>query len=213
MYKIIIADDHPIFRSGIREIVKNIPFVEWKGEATNGMEAYQLILATQPDIAILDLEMPILSGLEVCKKVLTEKHSTKFIILTMHKEKHFFDEALQSGVSGYLLKDNAVEELITCVEKVGKGEKYISQGIENYLIELAGETLSVEVKNQLKLLSPTEKVIVKLISQGKTSPEIANLMFISLNTVENHRYNVAKKLTLEGKNSLLKFAMEHKAYL
>ncbi len=94
-YKIIIADDHPIFRRGIKEIVKNIPFVEWKGEATNGMEAYQLILATQPDIAILDLEMPLLNGLDVCKKILSEKQATKFIILTMHKEKHFFDDAMQ----------------------------------------------------------------------------------------------------------------------
>ncbi len=207
-YKIIIADDHPIFRSGIREIVKNMPFVEWKGEAVNGLEAYQLILATQPDIAILDLEMPILNGLEVCKKILSEKHATKFIILTMHKEKHFFDDAIESGVKGYLLKDNAIEELITCVQKVGMGEKYVSPEIENYLIE--GQSLSLEIKKLKELLTPTEKVIVKLISQGKTSPEIANNLFVSVNTVENHRYNIAKKLNLEGKNSLLKFALQYK---
>jgi DNA-binding NarL/FixJ family response regulator len=210
MYKLIIADDHPIFRSGIREIVKSMPFVEWKGEAANGLEAYQLILATQPDIAILDLEMPLLNGLEVCKKVLSEKHATKCIILTMHKEKHYFDDAIHSGVMGYLLKDNAVEELITCVQKVGMGEKYVSPEIENYLIASEEKNLSAQI---VALLTPTEKVILKLIAQGKTSPEIANHLFISPNTVENHRYNIAKKLNLEGKNSLLKFAMQYKMNL
>lgn len=213
MYKIIIADDHPIFRSGIREIVQRIPYVEWKGEASNGMEAYQLILATQPDIAILDLEMPLLNGLEVCKKILNEKSKTRFIILTMHKERHFFDDAMESGVMGYLLKDHAIEELIKCVETVGQGKKYISSEIENFLITAQGEMIPDDIKQLKELLSPTEKVIVKLISQGKTSPEIANMLFISANTVENHRYNIAKKLKLEGKNSLLKFTMQYKDLL
>lgn len=210
MYKIIIADDHPIFRSGIREVIKNLPYVEWKGEAQNGMEAYQLILATQPDIAILDLEMPLLTGLDVCKKVLHEKHQTKFIILTMHKEKHFFEDAMEAGVMGYLLKDNAIEELVKCIETVRMNQKYISPQIENFLIERQGKAIDAHIAQAIKQLTATEKVLIKLISQGKTSPEIAQHLFLSVSTIENHRYNIAKKLQLEGKNSLLKFAMQYK---
>jgi DNA-binding NarL/FixJ family response regulator len=213
MYKIIIADDHPIFRSGIREVIKSLPFVEWKGEAQNGMEAYQLILATQPDVAILDLEMPLLTGLDVCKKVLSEKHQTKFIILTMHKEKHFFEEAMEAGVMGYLLKDNAVEELVKCIEMVRMNQKYISPQIENFLIERQGKMADEHITQVLKQLTSTEKVLIKLISQGKTSPEIAQHLFLSVSTIENHRYNISKKLQLEGKNSLLKFAILYKESL
>lgn len=213
MYKIIIADDHPSFRSGIREVIKSLPFVEWKGEAQNGMEAYQLILATQPDIAILDLEMPLLTGLDVCKKVLSEKHQTKFIILTMHKEKHFFEDAMEAGVMGYLLKDNAVEELVKCIEMVRMNQKYISPQIENFLIERQGKTANEQITQALKQLTSTEKVLIKLISQGKTSSEIAQHLFLSVSTIENHRYNISKKLQLEGKNSLLKFALQYKESL
>ena len=212
-YKIIIADDHPIFRSGIKEVVKNIPFLEWKGEASDGVAAYQLILSTQADIAILDLEMPLLSGLDICQKFQHEKNSTRFIILTMHKEKHFFEKAMEVGVMGYLLKDNAVEELITCIETVVRGQQYVSAQIERYLVESKEKANFGEVTELLKQLSPTEKVLLKLIAEEKTSPEIANLLFISSNTVENHRYNINKKLGLEGKNSLLKFAMKYKEVL
>lgn len=211
MYKIIIADDHPIFRSGIREVISNLPGMQLMGEAKDGMEAYQMILATQPDIAVLDLEMPLLSGLDVCKKVLSEKHATRFIILTMHKEKHFFSHAMEAGVKGYLLKDNAVEELVKCIEAVRLNQPYYSAEIERFLVE--GIELPEEVKQRMKQLTPTEKVLVKLISQGKTSPEIADNLFVSVNTVENHRYNISKKLNLEGKNSLLKFAIQYKDLL
>jgi two-component system, NarL family, response regulator DegU len=206
-YTAIIADDHPIFRNGVRDILEEIGNIDLLGAAKDGAEAYQLILAHRPDIAILDLEMPHLTGLEVCQKAKSEKNDTKFILLTMHKGKHFFESAMQAGVQGYLLKDNAIEDLILCIEAILKGETYVSSDIEQFLTEHNEATENPNVQKANALLSPTEKVILKLIAEGKTSMQIADLLFISANTVDNHRYNMNKKLDLEGKNSLMKFAM------
>jgi DNA-binding NarL/FixJ family response regulator len=213
-HKIIIADDHPIFRTGIREIVNNIQGITCCGEAKDGLEAYQLIQSIVPDIAILDLDMPILSGLDVCEKVKSEKHNTRCIILTMHKDKHFFEEAMLMGAMGYLLKDNAIEELILCIRSVTENKKYVSRKIEEYLTQYnSNQQLPDNIKQLYATLTPTEKIIIKLISQSSTSQEIANNLFISKNTVENHRANITKKLKLEGKNSLLKFALQYKNQL
>jgi DNA-binding NarL/FixJ family response regulator len=214
MQKIIIADDHPIYRGGIKSVVEKIPFISIVGEASDGMEAYQLIISKLPDIAIMDIEMPLLSGLDVCRKIMNEKHSTKFILLTMHKEKHFFTEAMENGVDGYLLKDSASLELIKCVEMVTSGKKYVSPNIDSFLTEhlaYAGSDIAQQIKASL---TPTEKVILKLVADGKTSIEIASLLFVSPNTVENHRANINRKLKLDGgKNALLKFAFEHRNFL
>jgi DNA-binding NarL/FixJ family response regulator len=214
MIHIIIADDHPIFRSGITNILQSIPDITLVGEAENGLDAYQLILSELPDIAILDLEMPLLTGLDVCKKVLSEKHNTRFIILTMHKERHFFLDAMASGVHGYLLKDNAIQDLEECIQAVSKGHTFISSTIENYLTDFQLEQSSTVLHQINQLLTPTEKVILKLISESKSSPEIAGMLFISANTVDNHRANMNKKLQLGGeKNALLKFAIANKDVL
>ncbi len=214
MQKIIIADDHPIFRSGIKTILENVNDIELVGEAEDGASAYQLIIGLRPDIAILDLEMPLLTGLEVCKKVLSEKNNTKFIILTMHKEKHFFDDAMESGVSGYLLKDYATNGLVECINAVKNNKKYVSSKIENYLVEHESKRYSKEWIEVEALLTPTEKVVLKLIAEGKTSIEIAQLLFVSPNTVDNHRSNLSKKLKLDGeKNALLKYAFSIKTLL
>lgn len=213
-HRVIIADDHPVFRTGIREVVNNIPGVTCCGEAKDGLEAYQLILSTLPDIAILDLEMPKLSGLDVCAKVLSEKHNTHCIILTMHRDRHFFDEAMRKGVMGYLLKDNAVEELVTCIKTVAGGRQYVSPTIEQYLTLFAARgQWPDDIKHRYETLTPTEKIILKLASQSITSQEIADNLFVSQNTIENHRANITKKLKIEGKNSLLKFALLYKDLL
>jgi DNA-binding NarL/FixJ family response regulator len=208
-YTVIIADDHPIFRSGVKEILRENNTLELVGEAQDGAEAYNLIVAHRPDLAIMDLEMPMLSGLDVCSKVLSEKNQTRFIVLTMHKEKHYFKSAMEAGVSGYLLKDNAIQDLTQCVKMVCAGKVYVSPQIEHYLTEHSAQHQSAAVQQAKTLMTPTEKVILKLIAEGKSSADIAGLLFISVNTVDNHRANMARKLNLEGKNSLMKFAMQH----
>jgi DNA-binding NarL/FixJ family response regulator len=132
----------------------------------------------------------------------------------MHKEKHFFTDAMESGVDGYLLKDSASQELVKCVETVINGKKYVSPNIESFLTEHLAQVGSEAIRLIKSVLTPTEKVILKLVAEGKTSNEIATLLFVSPNTIENHRANINKKLKLDGgKNALLKFAFEHKNFL
>ncbi|MDF2437790.1 MAG: DNA-binding response regulator [Bacteroidota bacterium] len=202
----IVADDHPIFRKGLVEILSEMKDLEILAEVSNGIDAYQSIIAKRPDVAILDIEMPGLSGLDVCNKVLSEKSETKFIVLTMHRDKNFFNDAMKIGVLGYILKDNAITDMLLCVESVLKGNKYVTPEIEEFL------TLTEKENDfpQLEKLTATEKIILKLIAESKTSPEIAALLFVSPNTIDNHRSNIVKKLGLEGKNSLLKFAITSK---
>ena len=214
MVRIVIADDHPIYRSGIKSVIDSIAFTDIIGEASDGMEAYQMIISKFPDIAILDIEMPLLSGLDVCRKVKKEKCQSKFILLTMHKEKDYFVDAMECGVDGYLLKDSAGQELINCLKAIKEGKKYVSENIEFYLTEHLAQVNSEELKLIKTVLTPTEKVVLKLISEGKATSDIASMLFISTNTVENHRANMKKKLKLDGsRNSLLKFAYDNKEYL
>ncbi len=201
--KVLIADDHPIMRAGVITLISQK--FDAILEADNGLDAYKKIIAQQPEIAILDLEMPSLSGLDVCRKVLAEKHSTKFIILTSHKEKKYYDDAMACGVLGYLQKDKAIEELLACIAAVQQGQVYTSKNILKTLTE-SNQKNSVLIEK----LTATEKLILKFITQGKTSAQIAAEIFISIKTVDNHRSNIAKKLNLEGKNSLVKFALENR---
>ena len=209
IHSVVVADDHPIFRKGLIEILTGIPSIQIVDEANDGMEAYQKILSKRPDIAVLDIEMPYLTGLDVCKKVLNEKSETKFIVLTMHKEKDFYTDAMAIGVMGYVLKDNAITELVECIRKVIAGEKYTSPGLDKILIS---NNKREEIPAELLLLTPTEKIVLKLLID-KNSSEIAQMLFISVNTVENHRANIIKKLGLEGKNSLLKYAIMNQSHL
>ncbi|MBK8621382.1 MAG: response regulator transcription factor [Saprospiraceae bacterium] len=206
--KIIIADDHPLFRQGIKQAIESIPNAELVGEAGDGMEAYHLVLSEVPDIVILDLEMPLLNGLELCKKLRSDFKNIRVVILTMHKEKHYFDAAIEAGVNGYLLKDNAVEDILDCIKTVWLGQPYVSDHVRDRLLE-------TEEDQTLKLvaskLTPTENVVLKLVAEGKTTSEIAKLLFSSPNTIENHRANISRKLELEPeKNALLKFALKLK---
>lgn len=202
---VIIADDHPIFRGGLREALAQVPGTLLAAEANDGLEAYQLILAKRPMLAVLDLEMPGLNGLEVCRKVLAGKTETRFIILTMHRELSYLNEAMQLGVMGYLLKDNTEADLAQCIREVMLGNRFVSPALERKMLE--DSTGAVAMLNQL---TGTERVVLKLVADGRTSPEIADVLFCSPNTVENHRASICRKLGISGKNALLKFALEHK---
>jgi DNA-binding NarL/FixJ family response regulator len=191
----VLADDHPIFRKGLIDILSSIENLDIVAEVANGIDAYQNIISKRPDVAILDIEMPGLSGLDVCKKVLGEKSETRFIVLTMHRDKDFFNDAMQIGVMGYVLKDNAITDLIHCVQSVLNGQRFVSPGIEK---QLRGKEKN-ETVPELEKLTSTEKVILKLIAESKTSAEIAQLLFVSPNTVDNHRSNIVKNLDWKEK--------------
>lgn len=208
--KLIIADDHHIFRKGILSIVSEDAGIEIIGEAANGDDAYKLIADNVPDIAILDIDMPGLSGLDVARKVKSEKLSTKIVILTIHKDKEYFDEALELDIKAYVLKESIANDLIDCIKRVAAGEYYISAAISGYLVE---KNKSSGKQTDIEKLTNAEKEILKLIAQNKTSAQIAGELFRSVRTVENHRNNICSKLGLKGPHALLLYAIQYKSVL
>lgn len=203
--RILIADDHPFTLMGTKSFVESLSY-KVEDICTNGITAYNLIITHLPNIAILDINMPGMDGLEVLEKVYRQKLKTKVILLTMHKEMTIFKKANLFGVSGYILKENAQEELLLCLETIKKGNQYISKNLENDLLL----DNSSNDNNLLDKLTFTEKKILELVAQQKTSKQIAEMLFISEKTVEGHRTNIIQKLELpKEKNVLLIWASRH----
>jgi two-component system nitrate/nitrite response regulator NarL len=205
--KVIIADDHPFTLQGTKAFVTSIDgnfrVVE---TCTNGITALNLIQTLQPDIVILDINMPGLDGLDVLRKIRELKLNTNVILLTMHKELSIFNKAKEWGADGYLLKEYAQNELALCLQAIVRGEKYFSENLTETLI--SGGTEDATLLNKLTL---TEQKIVKLIAQQMSSKQIAELLFVSEKTIEGHRSNIISKLELpKEKNSLLKWAIANR---
>lgn len=212
--KIIIADDHPIFRNGLKQIIEEDDGIEITGFAENGEKAFEIIEELNPDIALLDIDMPKMTGLQVLKELKKSKSETKVIFLTVFSSEDIFDEAMELGVSGFVLKDCAVNDIVECIYKVAEDNYYISPSISNLLISRRDKIKKLEKENPNLLdLTKSELKILKSISEGKTSKEIGEEMFISYKTVENHRSNMISKLGLKGSFSLIKFALENKQLL
>ncbi len=209
--RIIIADDHHIFRKGIISIAAEDSSIEIIGESASGGEALELIETLMPDIAILDIDMPVLSGLDVARKLKGRSNITKIVILTIHKDKEYFDEALELDIKAYVLKESIANDLIDCIKEVARGNYYISPSISGYLVESNKDHRHEE--SLFDKLTPAELQILKLLAQNKTSAQIAKELFRSIRTIENHRNNICKKLGLEGQNALLLYAYDNKKHL
>jgi DNA-binding NarL/FixJ family response regulator len=203
--RILIADDHPFTLMGTKGFVESLGY-KVEDICSNGITAFNLISTHQPNIAILDINMPGIDGLEILEKVFRQKLKTKVILLTMHKEMTVFRKASQFGVSGYVLKENAQQELQLCLEEVRKGNQYVSKNLENDLLI----DNSTEYDIAINKLTFTEKKILELIAQQKTSKQIGEMLFISEKTVEGHRSSIIQKLELpKEKNVLLIWASKH----
>lgn len=212
--KIIIADDHPLMRSGIISVLESDPRLKIIGEAKNGEEVYKLLQVNKPDILTLDIEMPKISGLEIARKITDDKNPVRIVFLTMYKDEDMFNQAMDVGAYGYVLKENAVNDIVDCINTVASGNYYISPMISQYL--LRREKSFKDQSNSspsVNDLTKTERMILKLISEEKTTKQISEELFISYKTVENHRANISKKLNLHGSHSLIKFAISNKAIL
>jgi DNA-binding NarL/FixJ family response regulator len=211
---LIIADDHPVFRKGLFVLIEADPSIVLLGEAGNGEAALSLIEEKKPDVALLDIAMPQMTGLQVAKIVQERGLPVKLAILTMNADEELFNEAMDLGVIGYILKENAVGEVINSIQAVAQGQYYISPSISGLLFKRSQKKQNALQKTpELADLTPTELRILKLIAGNKTSKEIAVDFCISPKTVENHRANIADKLKLRGNNALLRFALEHKSLL
>lgn len=209
--RILIADDHPLFRRGLMEVLEEDSSITVVHQSEDGNEAFRKIEELKPDIAILDFEMPGLSGLEVVKKVREVKLQTRVIILTMYKSEEMVDEALNVGVNGYVLKANAVLDILQCIKLVARGELYLSSELSKYLLKRREkeDNLAKQMPS-IKNLSVTECKILRLIANNKTSKEIADEFCVSQRTVENHRMNICNKLNLHGAHTLLRFAIANR---
>jgi len=211
---VVIADDHPVLRSGLHQIIDGDNTCIIVGEASDGEEALAMIEEKKPDVALLDIAMPKMTGLQVAKIVQERGLSTKLAILTMSADELIFNEALDLGVLGYVLKENAASEILNSIKTVAEGKHYISPSISGILVRRSEKRqTALSTIPGLADLTATEIRILKLIAGNKTSKEIANDLCISYKTVENHRTNIAKKLGLSGSNALLRFAIENKAIL
>jgi len=211
---IIIADDHPVFRQGLRQVIEKDQSLKVVAEAEDGQAALDQIRAHQPEVAILDLDMPKLDGFAVARAMQAERLPTAAVFLTMHKDEDLFNEALDLGVKGYVLKDSAITDIIGSIKAVTRGQNFISPQLSTYLLNRHGRAASLlEQKPGLERLTPTERRILRLVAENKTSKEIAQALFISVRTVDNHRTNISTKLELRGPHALLKFALDHKSEL
>ncbi len=209
-----MADDHPIVRQGLRRMIETDSLLNIVAEADDGDEALKLIAEHQPDVAVLDIDMPKKDGFAVVRELQKIKSRVETIFLTMHSEEELFQAAMDLGVKGYILKDGAVSDIILAIKTVADGRPFISPALSALLLQRRRRMEELEREQPgLHLLTPTEKRILKLIAEDKSSKEIGEELFISYRTVETHRANICRKLNLQGSLSLLKFAIAHKSEL
>jgi DNA-binding NarL/FixJ family response regulator len=206
--KIFIADDHPIFRSGLRQLIALELNLEVIGEAKDGAEAIERLLRCQADVALLDIDMPKASGFEVLTAIREKGLALQVVFLTMHKDEQFLNAALDLGVKGFLVKDSAAEEVIDCINAVVNGQEFISPQLTSFLLKRIRQTSPAKA-SQLDQLTPTERKVLKLIAAYKTNKEIAAELFMGVRTVEQHRLNISEKFDLKGRHALMKFAAEN----
>jgi DNA-binding NarL/FixJ family response regulator len=212
--RILIADDHPIFRQGLRQIIEAQRGLAVVAEAADGNQALERLRAGDIAVAVLDVTMPVKDGLAVAREAREHRLAAAVVFLTMHKDEEYLNAALDLGVRGYVLKDNATTEIVDCVRTVAGGGEYISPTLSSFLISRHTRASSLAgQKPALEQLTAAERRILRLVADGLTSREIAGQLTIGVRTVEHHRNNVAVKLALRGSHALTKFALKHKSDL
>lgn len=205
--KILIADDHQLFREGLVTLLSDDPNMEVIGQAEDGKQAVEQAKKLNPDVLIMDIGMPIINGIEATGILKKELPDLKVIGLTMHAEKNFIKGLLEAGAYGYLFKNCAYDELILAINTVNNGNKYLSNEITDVLIhEYIGKQNDAEVMDPI--LSDREQEVLKLMAEGKTSNEIAELLFVSVKTIGTHKQHIYEKLDLNSTADLVKYAIK-----
>ena len=213
---VLIADDHPVFRGGLRHALEGVPGLAVVGEAADGGEALGLLRALRPRVAVLDIDMPAPDGFAVARALAAEGSPTEIVFLTVHRGEDLFEAALALGAKGYVLKDSAVTDIVGGVRAAAAGQHYVSPALTSYLVRRAAAPPARalpdpgEGQGGLSALTPTERRVLRLIADYLTTKEIAAALHVSPRTVETHRANVCQKLGLRGSHALMKFALAHK---
>ena len=211
---VFFVDDHPIFRQGLRHVLEADPRLSVVGEAADGPAALAQIKALKPDVALLDIELPQCDGLELAAALRQFRPPVNVIVLTMCKQEAIVNAALDQGVKGYILKDNAATDVTEGIKRVAAGEIFLSPTISAYLLRRGQRTTALHAASPgLGSLSPMERRVLKLLAENKTSKQIGEQMFISHRTVETHLANIRTKLEMHGPHRLLQFAIENRSEL
>ncbi len=208
-YRIVLADDHVLVRQGLRRILEGMAGLEVVGEANDGLDLLNLLSRVTPHMVILDIFMPNLRGIEAIHEIKKIHPDVKVLILTMHKDKEYLYLALSAGAKGYLLKEDADKELFAAIEKVQQGKTYISPYFSEEVVDDLVQIGKADGKAifEIDTLTSREREVLKLIAEGKSSKEIAALLFISVSTVNNHRASIMEKLNLNKATDLVKYAI------
>jgi DNA-binding NarL/FixJ family response regulator len=205
--RILIADDHPIFRKGLRGVIEADPLLKVVADAGDGESALARIRELQPDVAVLDVNMPDPDGLVIARELQDQRLPVGVIFLTMYRDEALFEAALDAGVKGFIIKDSAVNEIVDCIKAVAAGQSFFCATLGDYLAGRNKRAKSTSIDN----LTAAERRILLLVAESKSNKEIAVMMSISVRTVERHRSNICAKLGLTGNNALLTFALTHKS--
>jgi two-component system nitrate/nitrite response regulator NarL len=211
--RVVLTDDHVFVRDGIKSLLENEVNIEVVGEATDGLEALKIIETVKPDLLILDIRMPNLTGIEVVEKLRAQNNMVKIVMLSMHESEEYVLKSIKAGADGYLLKGSSKEEFLKAVHTVANGGKYFSGDISSILIgQLSNPSGTIEAKQTLdeeQLITKREKEILKLLLSGKGNKEIAEALDISKRTAEVHRFNLMKKLKVKNLMELSNKATEY----
>ncbi len=206
--RIVLADDHTIIRSGLRLLLEQQPDFKVVAEANDGREAVQLISKHRPEVAVLDVGMPQLNGIEATRQIVAEGPETQVVILSMHSDEGYVLRALKAGARAYILKNSAEADLIRAVRSVAEGKSFFSPVISKMLLEdYVRQVREKSVEDSYDLLTPREREILQLLAEGRTNKEVAAMLGLSLHTVETHRGNILQKLNLHGTPELILYAV------
>lgn len=208
MVKVLLVDDHTLIREGLRALLEREGF-EVVAEAGDGYQALELVEELRPEVAVLDIAMPRLNGLEAAQRIARIAPQTKIILLSMYKDPDYIREALRAGVRGYLLKEEAAEELVAAVRRVARGGYYFAQPVLAEIVAAARAQSHLQPEGAVGLLTPREREVLQLLAEGHTAPEIAKLIHRSPETVRSHRLRIMRKLGLHSAAELVRFALDH----
>lgn len=209
--RIVIAEDHPVFRDGLRRALASAGDLQVVGEAADGVAALELVRSQQPDVAILDIGLPRLDGCAVARQIRADGLSLELVFLTVSDDAAMFDESLEWDIKGYLLKDATADEIVRCVRTVARGQHFASPAMTTHLVERTQRARRFVAKlPALQQLTPHERAILVRIAQGRRSKEIAAELGIAPKTVDAHRSNICRKLDVHGNHALTRFAVQHR---
>jgi len=206
---VLVADDHDVIREGIKSIVNQHSEYKIVAEASDGQKVKELVEQFKPDILLLDITMPEISGLDIIKYIQRVSSQTKIIIISVHKAGAYVIRALRLGINGYINKDCVVEELIPALRRIQRGNVYLGAEIADYIAQTIGEVKS-PASLAIQVLSEREQDILRLVAEGKTAKEIARVLYLSRRTVENYKNSILKKLNLHKTSELIKYAIKNK---